>query len=107
MRAPHRPQRRLETPWALRRPSPDAPGSPPHAWLFYAAFLLFPLWWIAALWRIPTTRRLDAGAAEKAVTIDDPQIEFDARAWRSRCRIMAVVSLFTYVPFIVLVAVFA
>jgi hypothetical protein len=31
----------------------------------------------------------------------------DAKSWRRRCRIMAGVSLITYIPFIVLVAVFA
>ncbi|KAF7340098.1 WD-REPEATS-REGION domain-containing protein [Mycena venus] len=41
------------------------------------------------------------------VVLDDPQLEFDARTWRTRCRIMAVVSFLTYVPFVVLVAVFA
>jgi hypothetical protein len=30
----------------------------------------------------------------------------DAKSWRFRCRVMSVVSLLTYVPFIVLVAVF-
>lgn len=31
----------------------------------------------------------------------------DARSWRFRCRVMAGISLFTYVPFIVCVAIFA
>jgi hypothetical protein len=80
---------------------------------------------------------------EKAVPLDDPQIEFgafffkfssfwggwrlnkrvlnvflvfcffcffaaaDARSWRLRCRIMAIISLFTYIPFIVCIAIFA
>ena len=30
----------------------------------------------------------------------------DARSWRFRCRVMSVISLFTYIPFIVLVAIF-
>ncbi|KAJ7063007.1 hypothetical protein B0H15DRAFT_1028158 [Mycena belliarum] len=37
---------------------------------------------------------------------DDVQREYDARTWRTRCRVMAGVSVVTYVPFIVLVAVF-
>lgn len=31
----------------------------------------------------------------------------DAKSWRTRCRVMAGVSLLTYVPFIVLVVIFA
>lgn len=34
-------------------------------------------------------------------------VSTDARSWRFRCRVMAVISLFTYVPFIVCVAIFA
>ncbi|THV03906.1 hypothetical protein K435DRAFT_817146 [Dendrothele bispora CBS 962.96] len=84
-------------------------GSPLHAWLFFAGFILFPIWWIAGfLVRIPKTRRIDPGRrGEKAVVLDDPQVEHDAKSWRFRCRIMALVSLITYVPFIVLVAIFA
>ena len=66
---------------------------------------------------------------KKAVPLDDPQIEFgaclllrdfflggkahvmgvhvDSRSWRFRCQVMAGISLFTYVPFIVCVAIFA
>ncbi|KAJ7595081.1 hypothetical protein C8J56DRAFT_928346 [Mycena floridula] len=83
-------------------------GSPIHAWLFFLGFVLFPVWWLAGfLVRIPKTRRLASGSVEKGVVLDDPQVEFDARSWRTRCRIMAAVSIFTYVPFIVLVAIFA
>ncbi|KAI9451106.1 hypothetical protein BJY52DRAFT_1191230 [Lactarius psammicola] len=82
-------------------------GSPVQAWLFYIALVLFPLWWVGAVWRVPETRVVGGTDTEKAVPLDDPQIEFDARSWRFRCRVMAVVSLFTYVPFIVLVAIFA
>jgi len=82
-------------------------GSPIHAWLFFLGFVLFPVWWIAGfLVRIPETRRIGGGEVEKGVVLDDPQVEFDARSWRTRCRVMSVVSLFTYIPFIVLVAVF-
>lgn len=76
--------------------------------MFFIGFILFPVWWVAALIiRIPKTRSIGGGEAEKGVVLDDPQVEFDARSWRTRCRVMAVVSLFTYIPFIVLVAVFA
>lgn len=105
MRDPRKPPKRpAGTPWALRLTREDEPGSPIHAWFFYLAFVLFPLWWIASFWRIPQTRQM--GDDEK-VAIDDPQIEHDARTWRFRCRIMSVVSLLTYIPFIILVAIFA
>ncbi|KAI0265564.1 hypothetical protein BC834DRAFT_824643 [Gloeopeniophorella convolvens] len=106
MRDPRRP-RRATTGWALRLRSPEQEGAPVHAWLFYVAFVLFPLWWVGAVWRVPRTRHVGGTDTEKAVPLDDPQIESDARSWRTRCRIMAVVSLFTYIPFIVCVAVFA
>jgi hypothetical protein len=95
--------------------------------MFYIALVLFPLWWIAAVWRVPKTRVVGGTDTEKAVPLDDPQIEFgefifsrsralfwrvsststDARSWRFRCRVMAAISLVTYVPFIVCVAIFA
>ncbi|KAK7469333.1 hypothetical protein VKT23_003814 [Stygiomarasmius scandens] len=84
-------------------------GSPLHAWLFFAGFIIFPLWWIAGfLVGIPKTRRIEPGqGGEKAVVLDDPQVEHDAKSWRFRCRVMALVSLITYVPFVILVAIFA
>ncbi|KAG7092274.1 hypothetical protein E1B28_008636 [Marasmius oreades] len=85
----------------------ESGGSPLHAWLFFIGFVLFPVWWAAAILAIPRTRRIGAEQEEKKMTLDDPQVEHDATSWRRRCRIMAIVSLFTYVPFIVLVAVFA
>ncbi|KAF9568750.1 hypothetical protein CPC08DRAFT_624940 [Agrocybe pediades] len=122
MRDPRKPSPVQRTPWTLSFPSKvqeDEPrwawrgwvergGSPLHAWLFFIGFILFPLWWAAALFiPIPATRSLGGSDAEKAVMLDDPQVEHDARSWRTRCRFMAVVSLFTYVPFIVLVGIFA
>lgn len=100
-------------------------GSPLHAWLFFVGFVIFPIWWIAGfLVGIPKTRRLEGH--EKGVVLDDPQVEHgacffllsihlgsvitfdvDASAWRKRCRILAAVSLVTYLPFIILVAIFA
>ncbi|KAJ7465063.1 hypothetical protein FB451DRAFT_428735 [Mycena latifolia] len=112
MRDPRKAPRVQPTGWGLTL---GDGGSGAHAWLFFAGFLFFPLWWIAGLCvPVPRTRRLRSGSgAEEAqeqekgtVVLDDPQVEFDARSWRKRCRIMAGVSLATYVPFIVLVAVF-
>ncbi|KAA1472119.1 hypothetical protein DENSPDRAFT_838294 [Dentipellis sp. KUC8613] len=107
MRDPRRPPKKLETPWSLRRRTDEEDGSPVQAWLFFIGFVLFPLWWLAAVLPTPQTRQVGGSDTEKAVTLDDPQIEFDAKSWRFRCRIMSVVSLFTYIPFIVLVAIFA
>ncbi|KAJ7275564.1 hypothetical protein B0H12DRAFT_1087832 [Mycena haematopus] len=116
MRDPHKPPRIQPTGWALAVGSLDgrgadrwrywteSGGSPLHAWLFFLGFVLFPVWWGAAFLRVLRTRRL---GKEAQVVLDDPQLEFDARRWRTRCRVMAVVSLVTYVPFIVLVVVFA
>ena len=75
---------------------------------------------------IPRTRRLGGNEVEKGVVLDDPQVEYgeyfeckrrvtvylytlrlDAKSWRKRCRILAVASLFTYIPFVILVAIFA
>ncbi|KAG9315703.1 hypothetical protein JVU11DRAFT_3350 [Chiua virens] len=109
MRDPRKPSKKPnDTPWGLRFATEDEPGSPIQAWCFFIGFLLFPVWWIAALFlRVPTTRIAGDVDAEKGVAIDDPQIEHDAKSWRFRCRVMAVVSFFTYIPFIVLVAIFA
>ncbi|KAI3610619.1 hypothetical protein WG66_007153 [Moniliophthora roreri] len=88
----------------------ESGGSPLHAWLFFVGFVIFPVWWIAAILGIPRTRRiggLEGGQDEKKMALDDPQVEHDANSWRKRCRVMAVVSVFTYIPFIVLVAIFA
>ncbi|KIK57258.1 hypothetical protein GYMLUDRAFT_46518 [Collybiopsis luxurians FD-317 M1] len=83
-------------------------GSPPHAWLFFIGFIIFPLWWYAALLKIPKTRSIEGGHdGQKSVVLDDPQVEHDAKSWRNRCRVMSAVSLVTYIPFIVLVAIFA
>ena len=126
MRDPRQPPRRMETGWTLRLRTTEEEGSPAQAWMFYIALVLFPLWWVGAVWRVPKTRVVGGTDTEKAVPLDDPQIEFgaffslrapfiyvlaqtcpDARSWRKRCRIMAALSLVTYVPFIVLVAIFA
>ena len=49
-----------------------------QAWLFYIALVLFPLWWVGAFWRVPKTRVVGGTDTEKAVPLDDPQIEFGA-----------------------------
>jgi len=110
MRDPRRPAPIQPTPWSLHFPSAAAgeAGSPVHAWLFFVGFLVFPLWWIAGfLLPIPRTRKVGESEVEKGVVLDDPQVEFDAKSWRTRCRVVSVVSLVTYIPFIVLVAIFA
>lgn len=107
MRDPRRPPRVHATPWTPRLRTDDEEGSPLHAWIFFLGFILFPLWWIASFLPIPETRRVGYTDTEKGVTLDDPQVEHDARAWRLRCRIMSLVSLVTYIPFIILIAIFA
>ncbi|KAI9573521.1 hypothetical protein HD554DRAFT_2056736 [Boletus coccyginus] len=109
MRDPRKPPKKSnDTPWGLRFATEDEPGSPIQAWCFFFGFLLFLVWWIAGLFlRVPKTRIAGDIDPEKGVAIDDPQIEHDAKIWRFRCRVMAAVSLFTYVPFIVLVTIFA
>ncbi len=78
MRDPRRPPRRMVTSWALRLRTAEEDGSPVHAWLFYIALVLFPLWWVGAVWRVPQTRVVGGTDTEKAVPLDDPQIEFGA-----------------------------
>ena len=75
MRDPRRPPRVQSTSWVLRLRSEDEDGSPVHAWCFFVGFILFPIWWVASFWRIPETRRVGGTDTEKAVTLDDPQVE--------------------------------
>ncbi|KAF9221550.1 hypothetical protein BS17DRAFT_252813 [Gyrodon lividus] len=107
MRDPRKPPKKPDdTEWGLCFATDDKAGSPLQAWCFFLGFILFPVWWMAGLFlRIPKTRVVGDADVEKAVTIDDPQIEHDAKSWRFRCRVMAVVSLFTYIPFIILIAI--
>ncbi|KAL9711256.1 hypothetical protein Ac2012v2_005796 [Leucoagaricus gongylophorus] len=124
MRDPRKPAPIQSTPWSLSFPSriendqnrwertswAERGGSPLCAWLFFIGFLVFPVWWATWLVGVPQTRRLVddiVAEREKAVVLDDPQVEYDARTWRRRCRIMSGVSLVTYIPFIILVIVFA
>ncbi|KAF5360457.1 hypothetical protein D9756_004950 [Leucocoprinus leucothites] len=125
MRDPRRPAPVRSTPWSLSFPSRvesgesrwergswvERGGSPLCSWLFFIGFVIFPMWWATWFVGVPKTRRLDdggeTGGREKGVVLDDPQVEYDARSWRKRCRVMSGVSLVTYVPFIILVIVFA
>ncbi|KAJ3913060.1 hypothetical protein F5877DRAFT_53041 [Lentinula edodes] len=103
MRDPRKPPKIQPTPWTPALPR----TGPPHAWLFFLGFIIFPVWWIAAFLKIPKTRSIEGGHdGQKSVILDDPQVEHDARSWRKRCRIMSAVSLVTYIPFIILVAIF-
>jgi hypothetical protein len=68
----------METGWALRFRTVEEDGSPVQAWLFYVGLVPFPLWWIGAVWRVPQTRVVGGTDTEKAVPLDDPQIEFGA-----------------------------
>lgn len=75
MQDPRKPPRKQETSWALRLRSVEEPGSPIQAWFFFIGFVVFPLWWIASFWRTPQTRHVGGSDTEKAVTLDDPQVE--------------------------------
>jgi hypothetical protein len=94
--------------------------------------VLFPLWWVAAFGvPIPQTRRLgdeeegdEKGKGLAQVVLDDPQVEFgisfplcswcedvcgcrcDSEVGEETVSNLAGVSLVTYVPFIILLAVF-
>lgn len=75
MRDPRRPPRIRPTSWTLHFRSEDEEASPFHAWCFFIGFILFPLWWIASFLPIPKTRQVGGTDTEKAVTLDDPQVE--------------------------------
>lgn len=75
MRDPHRPPPVRPTSWGLHFKNEDEEGSVMHAWFFFIGFILFPLWWYASFAPIPRTRRVGGTDTEKAVTIDDPQVE--------------------------------
>lgn len=106
MQDPRKPQRLHPTSWNLHFHSIDEPGSPAHAWIFFIGFILFPLWWIASILPVPRTRHFGSGSDAEKLPLDDPQVEHDAYTWRRRCRWMAGVSLITYIPFVVLIAIF-
>lgn len=76
MQDPRKPPRKRDTGWALRFQDDDEAGSPIHAWLFFLGFVLFPLWWAASVMSTPRTRHVGGSDVEKAVPLDDPQIEY-------------------------------
>ena len=75
MRDPRRPPKIQPTEWSLKLKGPDEDGSPIQAWCFFIGFVLFPIWWVASFTPIPKTRRVGGTDTEKAVTLDDPQVE--------------------------------
>lgn len=79
MQDPRKPPRQRDTGWALRFRDEDDAGSPVQAWFFFVGFVLFPLWWVAAFTRTPQTRRVGGSDTEKAVMLDDPQVERGAQ----------------------------
>lgn len=108
---------------------------PLQGWAFVVGFIVFPLWWVAAVcpvvWGWGTRwedRRKGYGDPNLIMTEDELQdreiLEYDgtflgvllsvlftfpfvivAYIWRQRCRIMSLFGLFVYVPLIVLLAV--
>src|ERR1700691_2213995 len=76
MQDPRKPPRKRDTGWMLRFREDDEPGSPIHTWFFFVGFVLFPLWWAASVMRTPKTRHVEGSDTEKAVPLDDPQIEY-------------------------------
>jgi hypothetical protein len=74
----------METGWALRFRMSEEEESPVQAWIFHIALVLCPLWWIAAFWRVPKTRVVGGTDKEKAMPLDDPQVEFGAFSFSAR-----------------------
>jgi hypothetical protein len=96
--------------YRMRAPAHTTPWlHGPRGWVlcFWAGFVLFPLWWAAALWRVPAPAPVADTEKGPDVDADAAQDAQDARTWRTRCRVVAGASLLTYVPFVVLVAWFA
>jgi hypothetical protein len=75
MRDPRKLPKVKFTPWSLKFRTEEEDGSPVHAWVFFIGFIVFPMWWVASVWNIPTTRQVGVEDMEKAVTLDDPQVE--------------------------------
>jgi len=82
--------------------------TPTSGLLFYPGFLFPPLWWIGSFLR---GEKFDSQMASKSrwtswrVQLAREQA-LSASIWRDRCRFMALISLVTYLPVIVLLAVF-
>ena len=103
----HQPQASTPGSSKLAPESTTAPSNAPlkrkapwTAWAFYLGFVLFPLWWIAALSPVrawPVREKPDWVGWLAAR---------DERAWRRRCRWMSGVALVMYIPIIALAAVY-
>ncbi|GJJ15485.1 hypothetical protein Clacol_009763 [Clathrus columnatus] len=88
---------------------------PLQGWAFVVGFLVFPLWWVAAICPViwgwgSRWKKRRFGDIHLIYTEEELQaretLEYDvAYTWRKRCRIMSVFGLFVYVPLIVLIAV--
>jgi len=89
--------------------------------LFYAGFLLPFLWWIGGFftqYRSPfpsssssadkgkQSADVEKGKWDKREADEARNQETAFKTWRNRCRFMALVSLITYLPLVVLLAVF-
>jgi len=82
--------------------------TPINGLLFYPGFLFPPFWWIASFMKwspfdpqIASEKRWSPWRVQLARDLD-----MSAKTWRDRSRVMALVSLVTYLPLIVLLAVF-
>jgi hypothetical protein len=80
MRDPRKPKKVRSTGWGLRfrDEENEQHGSPVHAWFFFTGFVAPVLWWLASFWKVPTTRSVGGTDLEKAVMVDDPQVEHGA-----------------------------
>jgi hypothetical protein len=77
MRDPRKPKKVQGTGWALSFKDADNEenGSPVQAWCFFLGFIIFPIWWVASFLKVPKTRTVGGTDVEKAVVVDDPQVE--------------------------------
>ncbi|KZS93778.1 hypothetical protein SISNIDRAFT_454208 [Sistotremastrum niveocremeum HHB9708] len=83
--------------------------------LFYVAFIFPPIWWCTSL--LPSSRIRKPSSEEPSATEKNKDkerhdwevmrdLQEDFHSWRTRHRIAAVISFVTYIPIIVLLAVF-
>ncbi|KZT37363.1 hypothetical protein SISSUDRAFT_869360 [Sistotremastrum suecicum HHB10207 ss-3] len=83
--------------------------------LFYVAFVFPPIWWCTSL--LPSSRIRKPSSEEPSATEKNKDkerhdwevmrdLQEDFHSWRTRHRIAAVISFVTYIPIIVLLAVF-
>jgi len=77
---------------------------PIHGWCFFVGFICPPAWWVASFVNprsVVVSRMKDGGHIEEWNTTDN-----EALVWRFRCRLLSVLTLFLYIPIIVLAIVF-